>query len=133
MTDEISQLKQEINYFKEERDRYRSELERFTRRIQKMAVPPLVIGRITAMIEDWAIFQHSNGIYYMVALPTNEIKIGDTVAVDLNTLKIVKILAPNSIENESIQEFLGQKEAKFTEHLEKLKLVSSKVDRKSVV
>ena len=79
-----------------ERDRYRNELDRLQRRLQKMAVPPLLLATVSRIVDDSFVVIHTpSGNDFLVAYPFEEIKAGDTVGVDQSTLKIVKILPSN--------------------------------------
>jgi proteasome regulatory subunit len=71
------------------------ELDRVQRRIQKMAVPPLLIVTVSRIIDEWCIIHSPSGNDFLVALPVEPLQPGDTVAVDQQTLKIVKKLPPN--------------------------------------
>lgn len=94
-TDEMKKLRAQLAETMRDRDRYRMELDRVQRRIQKMAVPPLLIVTVSRIVEEWCIIHSPSGNDFLVALPPDPIQSGDTVAVDQQTLKIVKKLPPN--------------------------------------
>ena len=93
--DELKKLKAQLAEVTRERERYRLELDRIQRRIQKMAVPPLLIVTVSRIVEEYCIIHSPSGNDFLVALPPDPIAPGDTVAVDQQTLKIVKKLPPN--------------------------------------
>lgn len=96
MKDEEKRLREELARVLRERDRYRNELNRLQRRIQKMAVPPLLLATVSRIVdENFVVIHTPSGNDFLVAYPFEEIKAGDTVGVDQQSLKIVKILPPN--------------------------------------
>jgi proteasome regulatory subunit len=96
MVDETKRLQEQLARAIRERDRYRQELDRLQRRIQKMAVPPLLLATVSRIVdENFVVIHTPSGNDFLVAYPFEEIRAGDTVGVDQSTLKIVKILPPN--------------------------------------
>ncbi len=97
MTDsELKKISEQLTRALRERDRYRNELDRLQRRIQKMAIPPLLLATISRLVDEAFVVIHTpSGNDFLVASPFETLKPGDTVGVDQQTLKIVKILPSN--------------------------------------
>jgi len=97
MTDSSEKrLREQLARTLRERDRYRNELDRLQRRIQKMAQPPLLLAQVSRIVDESFVIIHTpSGNDFLVASPFESIEPGDTVGVDQQTLKIVKILPPN--------------------------------------
>ena len=63
-----------------ERDRYRQELDRLQKRVQKMAIPPLLLATVSRIVdENFVVIHTPSGNDFLVAYPFEEIKAGDTV------------------------------------------------------
>jgi proteasome regulatory subunit len=93
---DVKKLKESLGKTVRERDKYRNELDRLQRRIRKMAIPPLLLATVSRLIDSEFVVIHTpSGNDFLVASPFESIKPGDTVGVDQQTLKIVKILPPN--------------------------------------
>jgi proteasome regulatory subunit len=93
---DLKKTKEELARTIRDRDRYRQELNRLQRRIQKMAIPPLLLAQVSRIVdENFVVIHTPSGNDFLVAYPFDELKAGDTVGVDQSTLKIVKILPPN--------------------------------------
>ncbi|MHA1475948.1 MAG: proteasome-activating nucleotidase [Promethearchaeota archaeon] len=97
MTDsDLKKIRDQLTRALRERDRYRSELDRLQRRIQKMAIPPLLLATVSRLVDEAFVVIHTpSGNDFLVASPFESLKPGDTVGVDQQTLKIVKILPSN--------------------------------------
>ncbi len=98
MTDssDIKKVREQLARALRERDRYRNELDRLQRRINKMAVPPLLLANVSRIVDDAFVIIHTpSGNDFLVASPFESLRAGDVVGVDQQTLKIVKILPPN--------------------------------------
>ncbi len=96
---DLRQLREQLAEAIRERDRAKMELDRLQRRIQKMAVPPLLIASVSRLIdENFVIIHTPSGNDFLTVSPFEDIKPGDTVAVDQQTLKITRIL-PAIIDN----------------------------------
>ena len=66
-----------------ERDRYRNELDRLQRRIQKMAIPPLLLATVSRIVDESFVVIHTpSGNDFLVASPFDNLKAGDVVGVD---------------------------------------------------
>lgn len=90
---EIRVVREQLAEAIRERDRYRMELDRLQRRIQKMAVPPLLLATVSRILEEnYVIIHMPSGNDFLTVSPFENLKAGDTVAVDQQTLKIVRIL-----------------------------------------
>ncbi|WP_457558743.1 proteasome-activating nucleotidase [Candidatus Harpocratesius sp.] len=93
---ELKKIREQLARALRERDRYRNELDRLQRRINKMAVPPLLLATVSRIVDDaFAVIHTPSGNDFLVASPFESLKAGDVVGVDQQTLKIVKILPPN--------------------------------------
>ncbi len=93
---ELKKTREQLTRVLRERDRYRNELDRLQRRIQKMAIPPLLLATVSRVVDDSFVIIHTpSGNDFLVASPFDSLNPGDTVGVDQQTLKIVKILPPN--------------------------------------
>lgn len=96
MSDNEKKLREQLSRVIRERDKYRNELDRLQRRIRKMAIPPLLLATVSRIVdENFVVIHTPSGNDFLVASPFETIKPGDTVGVDQQTLKIVKILPPN--------------------------------------
>lgn len=96
MSDNEKKLREQLSRVIRERDKYRNELDRLQRRIRKMAIPPLLLATVSRIVdENFVVIHTPSGNDFLVASPFESIKPGDTVGVDQQTLKIVKILPTN--------------------------------------
>lgn len=95
---DVNTLKKELSLVEKERDRFKRELYRLQHRVQKMAIPPLLLATVSRLIdEDFVVIHTPSGNDFLVASPF-DLTPGDTVGVDQSTLKIVKLL-PTSVDS----------------------------------
>lgn len=87
------------DYMRNELDRLKRETEDLKKEIARLKKPPLLIGLVKELLpNDKAVIESSTGPDFMVNvadfLPGNEIKPGTRVALNKQTLSVVRVLPP---------------------------------------
>ncbi|OLS15029.1 MAG: proteasome-activating nucleotidase [Promethearchaeota archaeon CR_4] len=95
-TDNVPELRKAVVRLTRERDAAQKEARELSRAIQNMAQPPLLVAQVSRVLsKNYAIVRTPNSQEFLVPHPNFELSAGDTVALNQNTLAIVKILPSN--------------------------------------
>src|SRR5271157_523996 len=95
-TENIAELKRMVQRISKERDAAIKENKDLNRAIQNMAQPPLLVAQVSRVLsKSFSIVRTPNGQEFLVPYPNFNLHSGDTVALNQNTLAIVKVLPSN--------------------------------------
>lgn len=101
-SDDIKALKRKIKSLEEhledlEKDRWKLSLEvqKLNETIRKMAIPPMLVGTVSRIVSKrYVVVRTPNGQEFLVGR-SFDVKLGDNVALNQQTLAIVKVLKPD--------------------------------------
>lgn len=92
----VTELKKQLVRLTRERDAAVKEARELSRAIQNMGQPPLLVAQVSRVLsKNNAIVRTPNSQEFLVPHPNFELSAGDTVALNQNTLAIVRILPSN--------------------------------------
>ncbi len=95
-TENVTELKKQLIRLTRERDAAVKEARELSRAIQNMGQPPLLVAQVSRVLnKNYAIVRTPNSQEFLVPHPNFELSAGDVVALNQNTLAIVRILPSN--------------------------------------